>query len=106
MNRYKTIAMIGAMLLGLAGLGMAQTEDYAGQQLANSPAAQSAQMTMCSHMQSNSIATNACPPKGAKEVSKKQTNPATCGQAASLPSCCVQHEGDPNAPQNHVEYRG
>ncbi len=109
MTRNKYVAVLTVAILGLTGLALAQ-EGYYGQQPASSPAAQThstAQMVACAcgHMHGDATAamrafappTAPNPPKA--KVRNNEQPPKERGAS-------TQQEGDPNAPQNHVEYGG
>jgi hypothetical protein len=91
MKRNRLLAIVAAMVFGLGSLAVAQ-EGYYGQQATTSqPAPQSepAHRTAC-----------ACGHMHGQSPASSSANQQKKGGAAS------QSEGDPNAPQNLVEYGG
>lgn len=109
MKRYRFLAVIAGVIFGIGGLAVAQ-EGYYGQQAANQPAAQSDSglrlvACACGHMHGDpSAAMHAYAPPAAPETSKSEH--MKNGQQMKDGGTSSQPEGDPNAPQNHVEYGG
>lgn len=101
MNRKKYLAIIAGIVFGVAGLAFAQKDTPATQ--AAQPAAQSdagAPLVACAcgHMEAGVTAcSQAAPPEAAKR--KHAVNAKDKETPTYL-------EGDPSAPQNHVEYGG
>lgn len=109
MKRNKHLAILATVILGVAGLAVAQ-EGYYGQKAANQPAAQTDSGTRavacaCRHMHGDtSAAMRSYASPAAPETSKKKRvlKPAQVRSGGAS----TQPEGDANAPQNLVEYGG
>lgn len=110
MKRRKYLAVVAALVFGLAGLATAE-EGFYGQQVAAQPAAQSdsgAQQVACAcgHMHGNLSAQPAATSAPASVVHKDGHANKKSEVKANEAGASTQQEGDPSAPQNQIEYGG
>lgn len=102
MSFNKYLAYVAAMIFGVAGLAFAQEKDEAPQPAqpvlqadAGSPA------TACPCGRGSVAACHSMAPEATKNQRAADSNQKVTGKRSP-----TEQEGDPDAPQNHVEYGG
>lgn len=100
MSCNKYLAFVAAMIFGVAGLAFAQKKDKAPQPAqpvlqadAGSPA--------CPCGRGSVAACHSMAPEATKNQRAANPDQKVSGKRSS-----IEQEGDPDAPQNHVEYGG